>query len=226
MTGIVAPARIAPRRPAASRKSRSATPVHVARSVAITAQRHRRGEHAGDVEWLALHGDVIEQEREVDDRAADERPAHIDEAPIVDVLVIDPRAERGLAGEKIGGVDRPGRRAVDRVEGVDEPSASSAETMPAETTPRIAPPSTASATLAPSPCGTPAVAGGTPPQDLERQDGSFGVLEDLLRHLHVHADVRQIHELRDRDVPGHAGELIRLVLRQALASATRKSIIS
>ncbi len=36
MTGIVAPARIAPSRPAASRKSRSATPAHVARSVAIT----------------------------------------------------------------------------------------------------------------------------------------------------------------------------------------------
>src|SRR5580765_3588689 len=37
-------------------------------------------------------------------------------------------------------------------------------------------------------------------------------LEDALGQTHVHAVVRLVHELRDRDVAGDADQLIRLVL--------------
>src|SRR5471030_44100 len=37
-------------------------------------------------------------------------------------------------------------------------------------------------------------------------------LEDALRHPHVNAVIRLVHELRDRHVAGEADELIRLML--------------
>src|SRR5262249_61145835 len=42
------------------------------------------------------------------------------------------------------------------------------------------------------------------------------LLEDALRQTDVDAVIRPIDELRDRDVAGHADQLIRLVLRHVL----------
>src|ERR1051325_360435 len=44
--------------------------------------------------------------------------------------------------------------------------------------------------------------------------GSAG--PEALRHLHVHAEVRLVHQLRDHDVPGDTDQLIGLVLGQSL----------
>jgi hypothetical protein len=121
-------------------------------------QRCRRSQHCCRVERLAAHGDLVEQVAEVDDRPAGQGAAQVDEARVVDVLVVDPRAETRLPGEKIRAVDRASRRAVDRVEGASGALGSSAATMPAEITPRIAPPSIASPSLAPSSNG------GVPPR--------------------------------------------------------------
>ena len=52
------------------------------------------------------------------------------------------------------------------------------------------------------------------------------LFEDALRHLHVDAEVRLIHQLRDRDVAGDARRADTPGASSASSSATRKSTIS
>src|SRR5690242_8821026 len=93
--------------------------------------------------------------------------------------------------------------------------------MPAETTPRMPPPSIASATRAPSPCGA------TLPRAARarRMSTRLGAVtagagvslasrENAFRQPDVDPDVRQVDDLRDGDVARDADELIRLHLRQ------------
>jgi len=65
---------------------------------------------------LATAEDVVEEQREVDHRAAGAQPSHVDERAGAEVLGVAGRAGRRLAREERRRADRARRRAVHLVE--------------------------------------------------------------------------------------------------------------
>ena len=110
---------------------------------------------------------------------------------VVDVLVVDPRAELGLAREKVGGVDGAGRRAVHRVERVVVPERFERRDHAGGDDPAHGAAFDASAMLAPSPWGRGCRARRAPerPSTRERSTDPRDHFEDALRHLDVHAEL-------------------------------------
>ena len=70
--------------------------------------------HPLDGEGLDARHHLIDEEIHVQDLA---EAQGVDEAQRGEILEVDSAAEGGLAGEKVAGVDRPRRLAVDFVEG-------------------------------------------------------------------------------------------------------------